>query len=240
MKRVRSIKVWGLALMAMLVLSGIAAASASATQPKASGAPATFSGTGGAGKLETVEPTHTVSCTGNTSAGEINSETSVKGVRVIFTGCTASGPFGINLTCTSAGAKSGEIQTVPLKGELVYLVSGSSRAGMDLKPESGSTFASFTCTGFLVSENISVAGSVIGEITPVNTATNKFTLTFKQSKGIQEFQSYLNPSGCSAVKDVLSTSGSGSETFGPLQSAVEGTETVTTSKNITIASSKCS
>lgn len=244
MGHLRNTRIWGLALVAVFAFSALAAANASATQPVAEGFPATFSGVGGAGKLETTGPTiRTINCTGNTSSGEINSANTVKGVKVTFTGCTTTGPFGVELSCKSSGAAAGVIVTNVLKGKLVYLIAGSSRAGIDLEPESGTTFASITCTKtiiFEIKENLTVTGSVIGEITPVNTSATKFTLAFKQKEpGMQEFESYLNPSGCSPVTDVLTTVGSGAESF-TSQSAVEGTEAITTSKTIKINSSKCS
>jgi hypothetical protein len=244
MSYLRNIKVMGLALVAMLLFSGIAAASASARQPHTEGFPVNLTGTSGAGKLETIKDekglVRTFSCTGDTTSAEINSETSLKGVQFIFTGCTATGPFGENAPCKSAGAGENEIRAEPLKGELIYLVANSSRAGMDFKPEAGETFASFTCVGlFGITEHLTVTGSVVGELTPVNVLSNKFELILKQTKGRQEPEEYLDPVPCKGVKDVLETTGSNFESFGPLQSGLEATETVTTSKNLKVVSSKC-
>lgn len=244
----RYLKMLGLAgLAALAVMAIVGAGTASASQPKAEPEggtfPVSFSGSGGAGKLETVAEggvVRTVECEKNTSSGEINSATTVKSVHVNFTGCKASGPFGSKVSCTSPGASSGEIVTATLKGELVYIKAGSSEAGIDLKPESGTQFAEFTCGGI---QKIAVTGSVIGKLTPVNTNTNSFTLTFSQSAGKQSPESYLSPSGCVSTKDVLFSTGTalffGAENFGPTQSGIEGSETLTTSKKIKVTSSSC-
>jgi hypothetical protein len=239
MSYLRNINVIGVALVGVVLFSGVATASASASQPRMTGAPAIFEGTGGAAKLETVEPTHTVSCTANTSRGEINSETTVKGVKFLFTGCTVTGPFGENTPCKSAGASPEEIRTESLKGEFVYAIANSNRAFLDLKPEVGETFDTFSCVGFFgITENLSVTGSVIGELKPVNVSTNKFELSFKKTKGHQEFEKYLEPVGCKEKEATLTTHGSESETFS-LRAGLEATETIMTSKNLELSSTKC-
>lgn len=241
MSHLRGIKVMGLSLVAMLALAAFAAASASASQPKAeleSGAfPVSFTGSGGTGTLEVVPtPTRTVTCTSNSSSGEIASATTTKKVKVVFKGCTSTGPFGIKVNCSSSGAATGEIVSSLLKGSLFYITAGSSEAGIDLEPESAPEFAKFTCGGI---ETLTVTGSVVGKLTPVNAAFGtSFTLTFTQSAGIQNPQGYLAATGCAFTKDTLNTAGTGFESFSK-QSGVSGTETLTTSKKLKIVSSKC-
>src|SRR5215218_7873499 len=159
--QMKYLKMLGLAaLAAMAVMAVVGAGMASASEPKAepaAGFPVAFTGSGGTGVLETTpegeaKKVRTVHCTANTSSGEINTATTAKNITVKFTGCTTSGPFGNAWTCTSSGASSGEIRTVDLKGTLVYLTAGSSEAGMVISPESGTTFASFTCKGIFLSE----------------------------------------------------------------------------------------
>jgi hypothetical protein len=241
MSHLRGIKVMGLALVAMLAFAAFAA-SASASEPKAeleSGAfPVTFTGSGGLGVLEVLPtPTRIVHCTANTSSGEISSATTAKKVKVIFKGCTSTGPFGIKVNCSSSGAATGEIVSFLLKGLIVYIKAGTSDTGIDLEPESGTEFAKFTCGGGI--ETLSVTGTVVGVLTPVNSAfTTAFTLTFAQKEGHQIPEGYLANTGCGFVKDVLNTAGSGFESFSK-QSAVEGTETLTTSKKMKVTASKC-
>jgi hypothetical protein len=243
MKNMKLLSLVALAAMAVMALigAGTAAASQPKAEPEGGAFPVAFSGSGGAGTLETVSESgkvRTVSCTGNTSSGEVNSATTVKNGKVKFTGCTTSGPFGNNWTCTSSGAASGEVVTAALKGTLYYLVSGTAETGILLEPESGANFASFTCKGILLSETLTVTGAVVGKLTPVNSLTTSFTLTFTQTAGVQSPATYLN-AACSATGAVLSTAGSGAETFGPIQSGVGATESLTTAKNIKVAATKC-
>lgn len=236
----RNIKILGLSFLAVFAFAAMSAASASASQPAAEGAPTEFTGSNSeGGTLETVGK-RIVSCKSDTSKGEINSSTTIKGAKVIFKTCTAEGPFG-KLICTSTGAAEGEIRSEALKGTLYYIGNGS-EVGIDLEPESATSkvFASFTCTGFLVSETITVTGgSVVGKLTPLNTSTTSYTLEFTQSAGKQIPEGYLSPVGCEFVKDVLSTEGKGSETFGPEQSGIKTKETITTVKAIKVVASKC-
>ena len=241
MSHLRGIKIIGLSLVAMLALAAFAAASASASQPSAeleSGTfPVSFTGSGGEGTLEVLPtPTRTVTCTSNSSKGNIASATTVNKVNVIFKGCTSTGPFGIKVNCSTSGAATGEIISTSLKGSLFYLTAGSNAAGTDLEPESGTEFAKFTCGGL---ETLTVTGSVVGKLTPVNGPfSTSFTLTFSQKEGHQEPEGYLAASGCGFVKDVLNTAGTGFESFSK-QSGVKGTETVTATKKLKIVSSKC-
>jgi hypothetical protein len=234
-----------LALVAILAVGALMAASASANQPKAEPEggtfPVTFSGTGGAGKLQTVaegSKSREINCSGNSSTGEVNSGTTVKNAKVKFTGCTATGPFGVKLSCNSSGAASGEIVTAVLKGKLVYLKATGSEAGIDLETETaGAKLVEITCGGI---QKLAVTGSVIGKLTPVNSLTKTYTLTFAQSAGHQAFENYfITPNGaCTATKDVLTTVGSGFESF-TQQSAIEGTETLSLSKAIKVNSTNC-
>jgi hypothetical protein len=248
------IKTLSVALAAVFVFGAVAAASASASQPKAeleSGTfPVSFTGAGGAGTLEVLPtPKRTVSCTGNKSSGEIASATTVKKAKVIFTGCTATGPFGIKVNCTSSGAATGEIVSNLLEGSLQYIalheleIAGKkvkTNVGIDLKPESPNTeFAKFVCGGV---QEMKVTGSVIGMLTEINGAFGtSFTLTFLQTEGHQLPETFFATSGCAATTDVLSTTGTslgfGGETFAAKQSGVEGTETLTTPKMKVVASS---
>jgi hypothetical protein len=232
------IETLSIALSAVFVF-GVVVTSASASQPKfeyESGQfPVSFAGSGGAGKLETVAEgtkVRKVNCNSNTSTGELSSATTVSNIVVKFKECTTTGPIGEKMSC-------GEIVTTKLKGKLYYLTAGSSEVGVDLEPESGTEFAKFVCKNIFVTETLTVTGSVVGKLTPVNTLANKFTLTFSQKAGHQEPEGYLAAVGCAFTKDVLSTTGSGSDVFGPIQSGVEGVETITTAENVKVVATKC-
>jgi hypothetical protein len=223
--------------IAMLSLAVGVANAAAAGQPKAEVevggiAGTTFTGKGGAGRLETTTG-NTASCTGNTSTGTINSATTINKVVVKFTGCsTVIGAF--KTSCKSAGAAAGEIITNALKGELSYLFAGSSRTGIDLKPESATgDFVTFSCTLLGQTATLTARGSVIGELTPVNAKFGKtFELDLKQIGGMQEFTTTLNPENCKPVSDMPEIEARGAQSFPFTESGLEGNVTFTTSKNI--------
>jgi hypothetical protein len=223
--KVRGLKAWGLALVAMLLFSGLASASASAAKPEfksPSGFPVKFTGTSGAGKLVTTAGRE-ISCTSDSASGEITNAKTADNVVVEFKGCTTKILF-FTLSCSN-------IVTNKLTAEPVYLTNpnSSSEVGLDLKPMSGTTFASFTCSG----ENLSVSGSVVGKITPTNKLTKSYTLSFAQSGGKQKYEGFFV--GSTFTKDTLSASGSGLETFGPEQAGIEGSDTITTEKEVELS-----
>jgi hypothetical protein len=201
--------------------------------------PITFSGSGGPAKLETVAEgmsVRAVTCGKSRTDLEINSFTEFKRVRKIFKECTTKGPFG-NVSCTGGeAAGAGEIVTNLLKARFVYIKAGSNEVGLTLEPEGATPFAKFTCGGI---QTLSVSGSVVGKLTPVNTPTNTYTLTFTQSAGIQSPEGYLVPEGCAFTKDALTMTGSGFESF-TSQAGLDSSETLTVSKNMVVASTSCS
>ncbi len=89
---------------------------------------------------------------------------------------------GVESTCQSAGARDGEIVSEPLEGEVGHVTAGGSpTVGVDLRPDAFtySDLLSYQCggpeTGFAVSET----GSAIGQIGPLDTMSDKLTLTFR-------------------------------------------------------------
>lgn len=234
--------------VAVMLLTGVAAQPAAASQPKfepeGGTFPVSFTGVGGALLLETQSAggvVRTVSCTGNSNTGKINSATTMTDVTFKFTGCGASGPFGIGLTCTSSGAKSGEIVTVGLEGTFYYLKANSSEAGVDFFVKGGGTIASFACGGSPpFGESFTVSKGVIGKLTPVNSNTNAFSLTFAQTSGHQEPSSYLSPTGCASTSDNLLMSGTGAETFSGIGTGLSAAVSLTTATKGKVASTQCS
>jgi hypothetical protein len=238
-------KALGSAAVAVVLLASVTVQPAMASQPKfepeGGTFPVTFTGVGGAVLLETQNAggvVRTATCSGNSSVGEINTATTMKNVTFKFTGCTATGPFGTNWTCTSSGAKSGEIATVALEGTLYYLKAGSSEAGVDFLVKGGGTVAAFTCVGVFLNETFTVSKDAVGKLTPMNSLTNAFSLTFAQTGGHQEPSTYLN-AVCSATADNLSMSGSGAETFGGIGTGLSATESLTTAKKVKVNSTQC-
>jgi hypothetical protein len=219
----RRMKLGGVMLLAMLSLAAFASA-ASASQPTFEGAPATFKASQvGSGELTTFA---TITCSAGSSTGEVNTATTVKGVKIIYTGCKEP-LFGT--PCTSSGAASGEIRTNALSGKTAYLAAGSSEAGIVLKPESGTSFAAFSCS---ISGAHNVTGEVICHATPINTLSATGELNCTKSGSTQTPTSYLNPSGCAAVTGVTLKDGSST-------AAVQAKNAVTFSKSLKLNSTKC-
>ncbi len=179
------LKVIVLALVAVVAVSSVAAASASAALPEwfKGGSVITanvkFTGAGGAGTLETIGGKK-VTCTSDSSKGELAPPKNVTGAVVTYKGCESSG-----FKCTTAGKNAGEIDTNTVTGELKYLDKAKTKVGTLLKPASGTEFAKFECTSLV---KVTVTGEVIGQATPLNVEQGTGTLTFKQTKGVQEWR----------------------------------------------------
>lgn len=127
----------------------------------------------------------TISCTENDVAGEYTGpQTATLGIT--FTECKVLGPFGGQ--CTGEKANPGEIVSSPLEAEF-GLVNGSSSppvVGWWIHPVSGEQLLSFQCGGTAVS----VTGSVIAPVTPVNKMTAAFKLNFSGNTGVQQPESF--------------------------------------------------
>jgi hypothetical protein len=196
MKRMRIV---GLALVAVLAMTALAASSASAYPPEfytkaavGTTAPSVaFTGTLGAAFLEGKSGTK-ITCKAGTAVGEVVSNTKTENNVTKFTGCETSG-----VPCENAAA--GEIDTNTLAGTLGGLNGPpSTKIGIRLFSQSGgrgAELAKFTCAGGTVA--VSVKGSVIGELSGASGKTvfeAKFgtsqKLTFKESKGIQTYSKF--------------------------------------------------
>ncbi len=117
-----------------------------------------------------------LACTGISGGGAFAHERSVEGVVLHFTGCKWEG-----VSCSTAGAAEGEIETNTLEGAVGYLEVVSNNLGVQLAPASGEVWFSATCG----SEKVAIKGGAIGSFTPVNSTTNGFTFRFRQNKGKQ-------------------------------------------------------
>lgn len=175
MKRARRVVFCSVAALAM---SAVVAASASAELPEFGGPfPKPFTSKGGAVLIETGGIKLT--CTSSTDTGEIlGAKTGNVMVRLL--GCAGEG-----FTCTSPGAKEGEMVTSELTTTLGYIDKAKHETGIALA--ASGTFDEFDCAGF----TFVVEGSVIGKVTPINkTAKSKpkthFKLMFSQKKGVQK------------------------------------------------------
>lgn len=237
----------GLALVAALLFSAVAAGSALAAGPGpefVSPFPNPFTSSGGAGELNTTGGQPPVKCEANTNVGEIANGQAVNKVKVTFTGCKTTLLFTV--ACTSSGQPSGTIVTNNLTGTLVTLPLSTEKerkehTGILLRPESGAEFAKFTCGGV---ETITVttsidstgqAGGLVGELKPVNVKTKTATLVLEEvAAGVQRWTSYLDRPECKLHTGVfLLSSGSGLLNFSNVQSGIlpTGAQDVITAQN---------
>lgn len=142
-----------------------------------------FKGKGGAATLHTPAVGGEVTCKSFKDEGKLGSPTTQEKVVSIFIKCVSLGK-----NCTSPGAKTGEIKTKNLKGVLGTINKVGPKVGVALSAETGSILAEFACEGL----EISVTGSVIGEVTPVNTFTKTsndiFTVTGEGFQSVTAFE----------------------------------------------------
>lgn len=215
----RNIRIWTVvpALVAVFAMSAFASAAAYAAAPEFKGAEGkeakgtTFEATSGASKLEGLE---TIECKEGTSKGEITGATTVGKVVVTYTGCKKG-----TKECKSKGAKSEEIKTTDLKGQLgeVEPSEAASEVGENLEPESGTEFTSVeSCTTL----STKVTGSIIGEVEPIGKLGTEGKLIYKESSTKQKIKKFK-----SGKEDTLTAITS---------SGLEATNTVKFSKEIEV------
>jgi len=139
----------------------------------------------GTATFKTAVTKTTISCAENQVSGEYTGlQTASLGIA--FSECHVLGPFGGQ--CTGAGAAPGEFVSSPLTAEF-GLVDGSTSpplVGWWIHPTSGEQFLSFQCGG----TNVSVTGSLIAGVTPVNKMVAAFKLNFSGNAGIQKPESF--------------------------------------------------
>jgi hypothetical protein len=142
-----------------------------------------FTGTGGATTLETVGKKK-LTCSAVASAGEYTGPKTAT-LTATFTGCVLSSS---KEPCESAGAGAGEIIISPLQGELAFIqdefipqVGSITSVGLVLTHEP-SLLTAECGAGKL---GLSVAGSVIAQITPFGKKVSAFALKLSQAAGKQ-------------------------------------------------------
>jgi hypothetical protein len=172
----RSFKIVGAALMALLAVTAVATATASAALPEILPGSGTFTATSGAGTLETTAK-EKITCKSDTSKGTI---TNVKEgtFEVDFKECTALG--------FAANSLGDPAQTILVTGTLLlcYINRATKDVGVVIHLPTAGIHIEVPSLGAL----ILVTGWVIGLIEPVNSKkTGPFTLSFKQAAGKQEF-----------------------------------------------------
>lgn len=143
-----------------------------------------FALTNGSVTFKTAISKTTIACSENDVAGEYTGPQTAA-LSIAFTECKVLGPFGGQ--CTGEGAEPGEIVSSPLEAEF-GLVEASSPpvVGWWIHPVAGEEFLSFQCGG----TDVSIAGSVIATVTPVNKMAAAFKLSFSGNSGIQKPESF--------------------------------------------------
>jgi hypothetical protein len=198
-------------VLALFALSAVAAASASAAELKQTPEKGKFTVSSGESKFQTTSGKE-IKCKKDSGSGETTGETTDKSTTT-FEECSAT-EFGIKASCSSSGAKSGDIET-KINSELVWLhKSGGSKHEKAGEKLALAETVKITCS--IV--KVEVTGATLCPIEPVNTKTKTFTLGCKESKGVQEWTEYENEKG-EITKEVF-TKSSGTE------SGLESTESL--------------
>jgi hypothetical protein len=163
------------------------------------GPKAGFSGIGEEPVLETVGG-HRITCSAATEEGKYTGG-KTESTKLVLIGCsTKSG--GVLVGCHTNPAKEGEIESTELVGELGFITfQGKKAIALDLKPSSGSTFATYACGTPPTIIAGTVEGSVLARMTPINGMVEEFKAVYKTvSAGTQQIQSFEG-----GAKDVLLT-----------------------------------
>jgi hypothetical protein len=153
-----------------------------------------FSGTLGAATLEAVGGAK-VRCKAGSGGGEYTGAAGAT-LTITLTGCEGSAGH----TCQSSGAPAGQIATSALTGTLGFIEAAKHTVGIDLGREGG--LATYECAG--AGEAVSLTGSVIAQVLPLNAMASGLTLRFKAAAGHQSPAALEGQS-----PDVLAESGAG-------------------------------
>jgi len=149
-------------------------------EPVASGSSIKFTSKSGEGRFYVPSSLGVkLFCEKNKNEGEITGPKTVKNMVVTFEGCRALNE-GSNEECEvhSPGPLKNEVVTAKIEDTLGYIKSTEKKVGALLKAESG-PFAKLDGTCLPEVEEDEVTGSVVGEVTPINTLSKEGTLKFK-------------------------------------------------------------
>lgn len=168
------------ALAAVLAFAAVASASASAELPEFHFLkfPAKFTGTGG--QVSFKEASGTYKCKATSISGSVVGPKELSGVVIKFNGKGEGGEAG----CSSFFFQTEhgeEWWTKELTGRIAYLSKTSKEVGLLLQP-----VAEPVAKGSHASSTATIKGSVIAPITPVNTITQNFTLTYQEGEQHKE------------------------------------------------------
>ncbi len=173
-------RIAGLCLVATFLTLIISVSAASAALPEFLGPfPNKFTSRSGKTTLETVTGLK-VTCKKDVAQGEVTGP-KTDNVTITLIGCVLNG-----IVCNTPGVAAGDIVTSPLISTLGYINKAKKEVGDSLENPAGAPFAQFICGSGLT---VTVTGSVIGRIKPVNRLIpppKHFKITFKQAAGKQK------------------------------------------------------
>lgn len=136
-----------------------------------------------------------VVCQKGTATGEITGMHTVGKVIFKLKECVSASSTRSGCAINSPGAKSGEIVSNTLKGELgsVKPAEATTLVGVLSKPESGKVFTSLE--GNECTPATKVTGTIAGEVGPIKQLTNKGFINFETASGKQKIKLILALSG---------------------------------------------
>jgi hypothetical protein len=170
MKRVR---ITGLGGLAVLVLIALTPASAAATLPEVIGASEGPLASKGLTLLTTGG--QKMKCTASEGSGAGVEEPKHVDLFLNFTGCTLA-----KAPCKSGVAPPGDVGFT-LRGTLGYINEAMKQVGADFEGSAPPEIAEFECGGV----SVTVSGSVIGRVTPINKLTTTVKVKLIQHGGVQ-------------------------------------------------------
>lgn len=206
-------RIMGLCLLAALTVSAVVAVSASAAEPafyecvkqaggkyekkcvtgkgkggyelvEGFGKGKEIKGTSGVATLHTPAADNAeITCASSKDVAYLNGVKTEDKIVVTYAGCQLAG-----IKCTGGPkAKTGDIITNSLKGEIGYISKSPLKVGILISPESGPYLAEFNCEA----TTVKVKGGAIGELSPIN----KFSKTSEENfnvngSGEQEFKGF--------------------------------------------------
>jgi hypothetical protein len=179
----------GLIFAAIMAMYLVAAVTASAEPEFNPGTAQSFTGTSGSGTLGD-SLSETITCTKDSTKGEITGPRTVGNVVVTFTGCSGKkGSGGTPCTVKSVGGGTGEIVTKTLKGELGLVATSEAASGVGLLLEPSASAVFVEIESAPCATGASVEGKVAGEATPIKGPSSKTgKLIFSGSAGVQKIK----------------------------------------------------
>jgi hypothetical protein len=186
-----------LGALTMLALSlATAGVAAAATLPEFKPVPTKKKFTSTSGTVTWKMGTETITCTKSTTAGEITGVSSLGKTVIKFTGCRFKNSGGTECPLHSVGAKSEEVVTDALKGELgtVEKSEAASGAGLLLEPETGSAISAVTSACNSPTET-ELEGKLAGEVATVGKKATTDKLVFGVTSGKQDIKEITVKSG---------------------------------------------